>query len=587
MARIVADDEAVFKATGGGPLGALARAQYAALAGLRWRLWINGLRSNQGAIELGARTISFVFYALVGLVLGAGMGAGAYALASNGMWTFLPILFWVLFVLWQVFPVMLASFQEQFDLAALLRFPVSFATFFLLYVVFGLADTSTVLGGLCCLGLWTGITLVRPELILWTTFGVAGFAAFNILLVRAILAWIDRWLAQRRTREIVGAIFMLLLLSLQLLNPALRQKRHPQAQNHEEQAEGYARMGTELAPWLKTADAVQKWLPPGLAGVAVGQAAERRTVPALGALGALGLWVLGAGGLLAVRLRAAYRGENLGEAPSRKKIAKDAGVSAPVQSGLTQQANLGRLRGSGPIAAMMEKELRTVLRSPPLLYALGVPVLMAFIFGGLFRNGSSGAALLPMALPLCFAYVLLGFTQMIYNNLGAEGAGIQLLFLSPTPIRTVLLAKNLFHAMLFGLVALVAGLLISLRVGSPDSMVVAATVCWALFALPINMAGGNVISLTMPYRINLGRLTRQRGSQANNLLSLLVQLAALAISAAVFWACRAAGRLWLTVPVFLILALGAILVWLRMLRNADAMANARRDSLIATLMKTE
>jgi len=39
--------------------------------------------------------------------------------------------------------------------------------------------------------------------------------------------------------------------------------------------------------------------------------------------------------------------------------------------------------------------------------------------------------------------------------------------------------------------------------------------------------------------------------------------------------------------VFLILALGAILVWLRMLRNADAMANARRDSLIATLMKTE
>ena len=34
------------------------------------------------------------------------------------------------------------------------------------------------------------------------------FAAFNILLVRAIFAWIDRWLAQRRTREILGAVFM-------------------------------------------------------------------------------------------------------------------------------------------------------------------------------------------------------------------------------------------------------------------------------------------------------------------------------------------------------------------------------------------
>jgi hypothetical protein len=41
------------------------------------------------------------------------------------------------------------------------------------------------------------------------------------------------------------------------------------------------------------------------------------------------------------------------------------------------------------------------------------------------------------------------------------------------------------------------------------------------------------------------------------------------------------------VPVFLILALAAIFIWLRMLRNAEAMANARRDSLIATLMKTE
>jgi len=37
--------------------------------------------------------------------------------------------------------VALASFQEQFDLAGMLRFPVSFSSFYLLYVVFGLADT--------------------------------------------------------------------------------------------------------------------------------------------------------------------------------------------------------------------------------------------------------------------------------------------------------------------------------------------------------------------------------------------------------------------------------------------------------------
>ena len=114
--------------------------------------------------------------------------------------------------------------QEQFDLGILLRFPVSFSTYYLLYVVFGLADISTILGGLCCLGIWVGVTVARPDLFAWAALGLIGFAAFNVLLVRAIFAWIDRWLTQRKTREIVGALFMVLLLSLQLLNPALHQK---------------------------------------------------------------------------------------------------------------------------------------------------------------------------------------------------------------------------------------------------------------------------------------------------------------------------------------------------------------------------
>jgi len=73
-------------------------------------------------------------------------------------------------------------------------------------------------------------------------------------------------------------------------------------------------------------------------------------------LGVLGLYVLAAGAALAARLKAEYRGENLGEAPSRKK---------------TEKRDDGwLLDGAGPVAAVMEKELRTLLRSMPLLYAL-------------------------------------------------------------------------------------------------------------------------------------------------------------------------------------------------------------------------
>jgi ABC-2 type transport system permease protein len=568
---------------GGGMLGAQARAQYAALANLRWHMFRNGLRSKLGAFELGARTVAYVLYAVLGLGLGLGVGTGAYFLASAGKWQFLPILFWGVFILWQMIPVMMASFQEQFDLGILLRFPVRFGSYFLLYLVFGLADFSTILGGLCCVGLWVGITIAQPGLFAWTALGLAVFAVFNILLTRAIFAWIERWLAQRKTREIVGAVFMVAMLSLQLLNPALRERGRPHRNASREQAlaqaQEYRRSQAEFkaryGPWLQTANAAQSWLPPGLAAGALGQAATLRPGAAMGSLGVLGLYVLAAGGVLAGRLRSEYRGENLGSAPSRKKAA---------------QRRKGRwwLDGSGPIAAVMEKELRTLVRSLPLLYTVGAPLLMGVIFSvAFFRGGVFHGRSFPMAVPIAMVYSLLGFTQLFYNNLGTEGAGIQVYFLSPTPIRKVMLAKNLFHSSMFLLVALLAGVLTSLRLGVPGSAMIAATAAWLLFALPANLAAGNLFSLTMPYRINPGRIARQRGSQANALLSLLVQMGVIGVGAAVFAVCWFLENLWLAVPVFLALAGAAVFVWMRMLGNADAMANGRRDTLIATLMKTE
>jgi hypothetical protein len=43
----------------------------------------------------------------------------------------------------------------------------------------------------------------------------------------------------------------------------------------------------------------------------------------------------------------------------------------------------------------------------------------------------------------------------------------------------------------------------------------------------------------------------------------------------------------MAVPVFLALAGAAVFAWLRGLGNIDRLANQRRDSLLATLMKTE
>ena len=551
----------------------LARTQYAALAGMRWSMFRHGMRTTKGAVETVARLVILLVYSCIGFGLAAGFGIGAYEATAHGHWELMPLFLWVLFLMWQLVPVSLASFQQQFDLGGLLRFPVSFGAFYLLHLIFGLVDVSTIMGSFCCLGVLIGVTLAQPAVFGWAAVSLASFAAFNILLVRAIFAWIDRWLAQRRTREIVTAVFLLSMLAMNFLNPAFREVKYRNPNNPEARA---ARENREAkyGPWIKLAIRVQAWLPPGLAGRGLRSGADAHPGDATESLALLAIYVVAVGGVLGFRLGGEYRGENLGDAPAPKKVEK--------------RSTQWLLDGSGPIAAVMEKDLRTILRALPLLYGLGAPLIMVFLFSGIYRNrGATSVTHLPLGLLLCLAYAMVGFTQLLYNNLGTEGAGIQLLFLSPTPIRTVLLAKNLFHALLFAVDAVLVCVISSLRYGAVDTVALAATVSWLVFALPVHLAAGNAFSIVMPYRVNMGRISRQRGSQANALLSLAVQLGVLAVGGAVLAACAYSDRLWLAVPIFLVLAMGAALAWLRLLPRFEAMAYARRDDLIATLVKAE
>jgi ABC-2 type transport system permease protein len=551
----------------------MARRQYAALVVMRWRMVTNNVRSVQGAFEIGARGIGLILYTIMGIALAFGLAGGAYSIVKSGHVQLLSALFWTVFLVWQVLPIALASFQEQFDLNGLLRFPVGFGSFYLLNLVFGLVDVPTILGGICSLGILAGVTLARPALFGWTAWVLAVYAVFNILLARTVLAWVDRWLAKRRTREVVSAIFLLLMLSLQLLNPALRSGNHFQRPDKVTAKANQQKIMKGINVWAKTAHALEAWLPPGLAARGVYMNATQNAPAALESMGILGLYILATGGVLGVRLRAEFRGERLSEAPAAQRR--------------NESDSKWLLDGSGPIAAVIEKELRTIPRSMPLLFAMGAPLLTVLVISTLFKNGAMGGRPFQFAFPLCVCYALLGFTQLIFNNLGAEGTGIQMLFLSPTPIRTVLLAKNLLHGALFALVACLAAVLATLRLGQPDLTLLAITAAWVLFAMPTNLAAGNLLSLTMPYRVNLGRISRQRGSQASALVSMLIQVFVMGCGAATLEICSYFDKRWLAAPCLLALAGVSLVVWIRVLGNADSLANRNRENLIATLAKTE
>jgi ABC-2 type transport system permease protein len=569
-----------------------ARGQYAALAEMRLRMLVNSLRTSRGGFELGARIVRIGFFLLVGAGAGTGLGFAAFGMASdNGIGGLLPLLFWPVLLLWQLVPVMMASFQEPVDLSLLLRFPVSFGSYVLEYLVFGLFDASSILGGFCLAGIWTGLVCARPGLIGWITLAAILFAAFNVLLTRMVFAWLDRWLAQRRTREILGMVFLFLLLGAQLLNPAIYGHNGGHSGGHNgENSRGHSGENSggnggsrpdhhsgppsreniaKMRQAAKTANHVQSVLPPGLAAGAIRAAERGRGIEAAASLGGLTLYTLAAGSLLALRLRAGYRGENLGEAPKRVAKSDEAG---------TRRSTFDL---AGPIGAVVEKELRYLARSGIMLYSLVAPLVILFVMG----HGSGAAFASRYALPLGAAYGFLGLTRLVYNSLGGEGAGIQLYFMSPTPFRTVMLAKNLVQLSLFLVELAVVGTIVFFRFGLPGGEMLAATVCWLLFALPVQLAAGNVLSITMAYRMTLTRVSREQGSAGNGLLSLGIQLLLFGVGAAVFLPLARFGHPRLAAPAFLALAACGVILWLRVLSNADRMAASRREALIGSLAR--
>lgn len=566
----------------------LARAQYGALVRLRWHIFLNGLRSKAGAFEFGARTVSYFIYALMGVGLAFGAGGIAYALAADHEWKYMPVVFWFVMLTWQIVPVMLASFQEQFNLGSLLRFPVAFSSFYFLYVVFGFSDVSTAIGALCSLGILTGITLVYPDMFGITVLILVVFSAFNILLVRAIFSWIDRWLSQRKTREIVAALFMIFFLSFQLVNPAFWQHDRSPGKGIEAPEQQIQHMMDSR--WVKAVSTVQEWLPPGLAGEALHSAAVRKPGRGLGMIAALGLYVLAAGGVLGLRLRSEFSGEDLSSAPGAKAVVAKAGKPSAGRTAMPERAwqIVDAQQGAMPvISAIMAKEFRSLMRSLPLLYAVGAPLLMVLVISGGLMRGGLGGHMPAFAFPLCVFLGQLGFHQLLGNSLGTEGAGVQLYFLSPTPFRTVLLAKNIFHAAVFAAAMVIAAMLAMVRLGKPSAETLAVTAAWLLFVLAVNLAVGNIFSLTMPYKINPGRISRQRRSQGASLLSLLLQFGLVGVGALVYLLGTKLEMAWLPVPVFLAMGAVAAFLWLRIVGNSDDIANRRKDELIATLVKAD
>ena len=549
------------------------RAQLAAIAAVRWRLMLNSMRTARGAMEVVAQVWASLWLAGMGVGGGIGFGVATWYFLTRGQAAALLALAWGLFLFWQIFPLAATAFTEQADTSNLTRFPLSFRAYVIVRVAFGAFDVATLVGSLCLAGFVAGAGCASLALLPWAAAGAALFAFFNIVLAQTIFAWIERWLARRKTREIVMVLFFFVIFGFQFIGPAMRHWS------------GHRVDVGALAAWVPWA----AWLPPGLAFHGLGQALAGAWAPAAGALLLLAGCAAATTALLGVRLRADFRGELLGEGAAPPAKAK---VEAKPRAAAARFEVPGF---SGVAGAVAQKELRYLLRSPMMFFSLAMPVVILVLFrmeafspgrgGGRAGHALAQGALGGFAFPIGAAYALLMLMNLVFNVFGTDGAGVQMYFMVPVRIGQVLRGKNLAHATLLGAETVILFVAAWLIGGPPIPWTVAATLLGLGFGLLCDFSVGNLVSLYLPKKIDLSRLGRQNARGTTGLIALALQggmalLVAIAVGGGLLF-----HRTWLALALLALLCGLAAAAYGLVLERVDGIAAGRRETLTAELTK--
>lgn len=536
-----------------------AREQLRAVATLRWRLVVNSLRSVRGRINLVSRSIGGLVVSLAAVGGAIALGATAWELTSTGKLEWLALFFWIIFLFWQFFPLMATAFTQNVDTSAFLRFPLTYGTYFLVRLVMGTLDIATALGVCWSVGVLVGIVLAVPKLIPWAVLAVAVFIVFNVLLARMTFVWIEHWLSRRRSREIMGLFFFLVMLGFQFIAPVLdHYSKKPASQRFQ-----YA---AKVSP-------LQRVLPPGLCAEMLAVAHRGTPQRAVGIFLVVIAYSGGALGLLHLRLRQQFRGEN-------PEGGAHAAVLAPT-SAIRPGWKLPFV--SSPVSAVFEKELHYFSRSGPMLFTMIVPLVVVLVVIGGRRSFLSQQS--ELLFPIGAGYCLLVMTNLVYNSFGGDGAGVQFFLLSPVSFRQIVFAKNLAQLAVLVTEVLILWLGVCLIYKPPQLVFLAITFCWYLFAAPVNFSIGDLLSLYSPKKIDYAVFGRQRASETTIFASLGVQAVVMGVGALGIFIGYRYSNYGIGALILAALALPSIAGYTILLRRIDGIVMARREALAADLFK--
>jgi ABC-2 type transport system permease protein len=448
---------------------------------------------------------------------GARRGGSWFSLILTGAWYLLCLFFsWIVFKLvseakdaalvrlllaqgmlfvtgyWQMVPVMLATTGLSLDLRKLIVYPVPHTQLFVLEMLLRISTSIEVL--VITLGAAMGV-LFNRNLPWWGAFGFLPFILFNLLLSAGITEFQKRIFARKYLRE--AAVLLVVLVG------ALPQLLLTTSYGGRLKA-WYMALPALPLPWTVTAQ-----LATGSSGL-------------LAALVAMAIWVV----------LAWWFGRSQFERGLRFDAeAQQTSASDPVRSATHWTERFYRWPGvllNDPLAALVEKELRSLSRSPRfrLVFFMGFSFgLMIWLplLGGIGVSERPSGFTTDNFLTLVSAYALLLLGEVCFLNcFGFDRSGAQAYWVMPVTLRQSLVSKNV-AALCFILLEIALITLVCRMVGMPVTLVrVAQAFLVCLTMALLLMSIGNLTSVNNPRAVNPNKSMRSTPPGKTQALLLLI-----------------------------------------------------------------
>ncbi len=376
----------------------------------------------------------------------------------------------LVFMYWQVAPLLMAATGASLELRKLLVYPIPHAQLFSIEAM--LRITAGIEMVMVLLGVAAAVVL-NSRLTKWGIAAVAAYILFNLFLAVGLRDLVARLLARKRVREIA---FVVLVLAAAMPQMLLTRSASAEARMRA------IALRDSWAGWPWTAASN---LTMGLGGLTPAAVLLAWTVAAA----LFGRW----------QFARTLRFDAQAAAASSSRWASRPGL-------MEWLYRLPSMLLADPLGALIEKEIRSLLRSP----RFRLVFLMGFTFGlviwlpiSLGRRGLSSSILGANYLTVVSVYSLLLLSEVCFwNSFGFDRSGAQVYFLAPLPFSRVLIGKNLSSLFFIALeitavtsVCALLGLPLS-RQRLAEAYAVAGVI--AIFL----MAAGNLLSIHQARGVN-------------------------------------------------------------------------------------